>query len=41
MKLNTLEKLYHCLRDESPEVKLEPHIIEKALIPIQRMLALN
>ena len=41
MKLNTLEKLYKCLRDESPEVKLEPHIIEKALIPIQRMLALN
>lgn len=41
MKLNTLEKLYHCLRDESPEVKLEPHIIEKALIPIQRMLALK
>lgn len=41
MKLNTLEKLYNCLRDESPEVKLEPHIIEKALIPIQRMLALN
>ena len=41
MKLNTLEKLYNCLRDESPEVKLENHIIEKALIPIQRMLALN
>ena len=41
MKLNTLEKLYNCLRDESPEVKLEPHIIEKALIPIQRMLALK
>ena len=41
MKLNTLEKLYNCLRDESPEVKLEKHIIEKALIPIQRMLALN
>ena len=41
MKLNTLEKLYNCLRDESPEVKLEQDIIEKALLPIQRMLALN
>ncbi|MFD2907657.1 quinolinate synthase NadA [Flavobacterium ardleyense] len=41
MKLNTLEKLYNCLSDESPEVKLEQDIIEKALLPIQRMLALN
>lgn len=41
MKLNTLEKLYNCLRDESPEVNLEQDIIEKALLPIQRMLALN
>ena len=41
MKVNTLEKLYQCLQDESPEVHLDNEIIEKALIPIQRMLALN
>lgn len=41
MKVNTLEKLYQCLQDESPEVHLNNEIIEKALLPIQRMLALN
>ena len=41
MKVNTLEKLYQCLQDESPEVLLGNEIIEKALIPFQRMLALN
>lgn len=41
MKINTLEKLYQCLQDESPEVHLDNEIIEKALLPIQRMLALN
>ena len=41
MKVNTLEKLYQCLQDESPEVHLDKQIIEKALLPIQRMLALN
>jgi quinolinate synthase len=41
MKVNTLEKLYQCLKDESPEVLLDSDIIEKALLPIQRMLALN
>jgi quinolinate synthase len=41
MKVNTLEKLYQCLQDESPEVHLDNKIIEKALLPIQRMLALN
>lgn len=41
MKGNTLEKLYQCLQDEHPEVHLDNEIIEKALLPIQRMLALN
>jgi len=40
MKLNTLEKLYHCLLNESNEVLLEKEIMEKAKIPIQRMLQL-
>ena len=29
MKLNTLEKLYNCLRFEQPEIQLAPHLIEK------------
>ncbi len=41
MKVNTLEKLYNCLFNESPEVHLSYEIIEKAIIPIQRMLDLN
>ena len=41
MKVNTLEKLYQCLQDESPEVYLDNKIIEKSLLPIQRMLSLN
>jgi len=38
MKLNTLEKIYHALQTESPEVILEEEIIAKALISIQKML---
>jgi len=41
MKMNTIEKLYRCLRDESPEVQLAPNIITQALAPIDRMLALS
>ena len=41
IKANTLAKLYQCLQGESPEVHLDNEIIEKALLPIQRMLALN
>ena len=41
MKLNTLEKLYKCLLNESPEVVVDPAIAEAALRPIERMLALS
>ncbi len=41
MKVNTLEKLYTCLRDESPQINVSDEIRKKALIPIQRMLALS
>jgi quinolinate synthase len=30
MKLNTLEKLYHCLKNENPEITLDKELIEKA-----------
>ena len=38
MKLNTLEKLYRCLRDETPEITVDPALAEAALRPIERML---
>lgn len=41
MKLNTLEKLYNCIKYEMPEVKVEKELAEKALIPIKRMLELS
>ena len=41
MKLNTLEKLYACLRDETPEVNVPEEIRKRALIPLQRMLTLS
>ena len=38
MRLNTLEKLYECLKNESPEITVDPEVAEKAVKPIQRML---
>lgn len=40
MKMNTLEKLYYCLRDETPEIIIETSLREKALIPIKRMMTI-
>ncbi len=41
MKLNTLEKLRNCLRDEAPEVTIDPAVAQRALRPIERMLELS
>ena len=41
MKLNTIQKLYLALKYEKPEIILDPSIIEKAKIPILRMLELS
>lgn len=41
MKLNTLDKLLTCLANETPEIILPLHIIEKAKIPILRMLEIS
>ena len=38
MRLNTLEKLRDCLRDESPEITVDPEIAARAVRPIERML---
>lgn len=41
MKLNSMRKLYLCMKNELPEVSLSDEIIEKARKPIERMLALS
>jgi quinolinate synthase len=41
MRLNTLEKLYLCLRDLSPQVNVPEPIRVRALQPIERMLQLS
>jgi quinolinate synthase len=41
MRKNTLEKLYLCLRDRTPEILVDPDIARRALVPVTRMLALG
>ncbi len=41
MKLNTLEKLYLCMRDRKPEIVMEETILRKSLVPLQRMLEMS
>lgn len=41
MKLNNLQKLYICLKHELPEIILPEEVIEKAQLPIRRMLEIS
>lgn len=41
MKLNTMEKLYNCLLNETPQIDLHPSVQQKAIAPILRMLELS
>ena len=41
MKMNTMEKLYRCLLDESPSIEIGEELREKALVSIERMLSLS
>ncbi|MCL6544295.1 MAG: quinolinate synthase NadA [Bryobacteraceae bacterium] len=41
MKMNTLEKLRDCLRDLKPAVEIPPEIMRRALVPLERMLAVS
>ena len=41
MKLNTMAKLYLTLLHEAPEVHVDPSIIDRARLPITRMLELS
>lgn len=41
MRLNTLEKLYNCLKYEFPEVTVDPEVAKEAVKPIKRMLEIS
>ena len=41
MRLNTVEKLYLCMRDRTPEIVVDEALCRRALKPIERMLALG
>ena len=41
MKMNTMQKVYDCLLNETPEIFVPEDIMKKALIPIERMLELS
>lgn len=41
MRLNTLEKVYDCLKNEAPEIFVDPAVAEQAVKPIHRMLQMS
>ena len=41
MKMNTLEKLYLCLKNEEPEITIDEEVRVKAVKPIDRMLEIS
>ena len=41
MKLNTLEKLYLCMKNGMPEITMDKNTLAKALKPIERMLEMS
>ena len=41
MKLNTMEKLYNCLKHEMPEIFIDEKVMKKAVKPINKMLELS
>ena len=41
MKMNTLLKIYNCLKHEWPSVEVDPKIAEDAVKPIEKMLKLS
>ena len=41
MKLNTLKKLYLCIKHELPNIEVDAELAKKAIVPIERMLELS
>lgn len=41
MKMITMEKIYRCLRDEEPEIRIDRKVLAKARKPIVRMMEIS
>jgi quinolinate synthase len=41
MKMNTLEKLHACMVNRAPAIELKSELIERARLPIERMLEIS
>lgn len=41
MKRNTMEKLYRCMRDMSPQIDMTADLLQRARIPIDKMLEMS
>ncbi len=41
MALNTMEKVYLCLRDETPEIEMDENLRMSALKPLERMMEMS
>lgn len=41
MKLNTLEKIHACLKNQTPEIHIDPNLATQALKPLDRMMAMT
>jgi quinolinate synthase len=41
MKMNTLEKVRDCMKNLAPRIELSPAILQRARLPIERMLEIS
>jgi len=41
MRLNTLEKVYLCMRDRRPEITMDETLRQRCLVPLRRMLEMS
>jgi len=41
MRLNTIEKLYLCMKHEAPEITMDEQLRLRALAPIEKMMAMS
>lgn len=41
MKMNTMQKLYLCMKNDKPSIEIDKELIEKSIKPIERMLDIS
>lgn len=41
MKLNTLQKIYECMKNGTPSIQLDPELMQRARLPLERMLEMS